>query len=122
MSSLPLSVRLYRVTELDGTSSFILGASYTHLSLQTQKSNKQSQCFLRHPRLARSPTFKSAIELTLNVDASKSSTGDDSRSMHHETTIRAAILGGLFYVAVDGDDKIVGTASWFPPGADLYTE
>lgn len=36
--------------------------------------------------------------------------------------IRATIVGGQLHVAVEGKDKVVGTAAWFPPGSDFLSE
>ncbi|KAF9256982.1 hypothetical protein L218DRAFT_845344, partial [Marasmius fiardii PR-910] len=48
---------------------------------------------------------------------------DDLRRMSFTTFVRATVVKGLFYVAIDTDSgKVIGTACWFPPGVDLLAE
>lgn len=47
---------------------------------------------------------------------------DELKSITYSTIIRATIVGGLLYLAVDENDQVVGTACWYPPGSDFLAE
>ncbi|KXN85260.1 hypothetical protein AN958_11554 [Leucoagaricus sp. SymC.cos] len=46
----------------------------------------------------------------------------DLRRRNAKACIRAGIVGGKFYVALDENDKVVGTAVWYPAGKDFLAD
>ncbi|KAF8987610.1 hypothetical protein BDQ17DRAFT_1548091 [Cyathus striatus] len=48
---------------------------------------------------------------------------EELRRMTMTTVVRATIVGGQLYVAIDREtNAVVGTACWFPPGSDFLAD
>ncbi|KAF9449226.1 hypothetical protein P691DRAFT_667874, partial [Macrolepiota fuliginosa MF-IS2] len=47
---------------------------------------------------------------------------NELRRLLFTTCVKIGIIGGRFYVALTEDDEVVGTAAWYPPGADFLAE
>jgi len=41
------------------------------------------------------------------------------RAIMHRAIVRATVVGGQLWIALDELDRVVGTASWYPPGSDF---
>ncbi|TFK55087.1 hypothetical protein OE88DRAFT_997628 [Heliocybe sulcata] len=44
------------------------------------------------------------------------------RTMMHTAVVRATVVGGQLWIALDESDRVVGTASWYPPGSDFLDD
>ena len=44
------------------------------------------------------------------------------KHLTYSTVVRATILAGQLHVALAADDRVVGTACWYPPGTDFLAE
>ena len=47
---------------------------------------------------------------------------DDLLELMYTSIIRAGAVGGQMHLALNEKDEVIGTACWFPPGADFLAE